>query len=257
MTDNDYIENETEEPISGYLEQATEWSENMFYLLFELKKKYDKSLRNKEVVTVFESESDRGRVSDAYLYLQNEKENLVDAALYEGFIKMSELREKSLLDQILHPDQRLGKLADIVRKLSTPVTYFSRVNRFTSEEIISSLEEQIIDLTSDQEIEQFVKKYQQYVKRLVNNYLSKGDIMNIEERIKEKIIDKKINVNDIDSLLTSVEAEILSKMISERKIIAIQEDDYLVFRLKNDTQPINGVSSSVLLSPKKQNTEGI
>ncbi|MCE7742046.1 MAG: hypothetical protein GOP50_06275 [Candidatus Heimdallarchaeota archaeon] len=255
MTDNDFVESEAE-PNAGYLEQASEWSENMFYLLFELKKKYDKSLKNKEVVTVNESESDRGSVSDAFLYLHNEKESLVDAALYEGFIRMSELREKSFLDQMLHPDQRMGKLADIVKKLSTPITYFSRVSKFTTEEIVSSLDEQIIELASDEEIEQFINKYQQYVTKLANNFLSKGDIMNIEEIIIEKIIDKKIRKSEINLILTTVEAEILSKMISERKIIAVQEDEFLSFTLRKDDAPIKGISSSVLLSPKKQRPEG-
>ncbi|MHA1200774.1 MAG: hypothetical protein ACTSQF_15750 [Candidatus Heimdallarchaeaceae archaeon] len=255
MTDNDFVKSDVE-PNAGYLEQASEWSENMFYLLFELKKKYEKSLKNKEVVTVHESESDRGSVSDAFLYLHNEKESLVDASLYEGFIRMSELREKSFLDQMLHPDQRMGKLADIVKKLSTPITYFSRVSKFTSDEIISSLDEQVIELASDQEIEQFINKYKQYITRLTSNFLSKGDIMNIEDIIIEKLIDKKIRKSEINLILTTVEAEILSKMISERKIIAVQENDFLLFTLKKDDTPIKGVSSSVLLSPKKQNSEG-
>lgn len=255
MTDNNYIETETEAS-SGYLEQASEWSENMFYLLFELKKKYDRSLKNKQIVTVHESESDRGSVTDAYLYLQNEKESLVDAALYEGFIRMSELREKNLLDQMLHPDQRMEKLSEIVKKLSTPITYFSRVEKFTTEEIVSSLEEQLIELTSDQEIQDFIKKYQQFISKLANNFLSKVDIMNIEEQIKAKIIDKKIRRNEINQILTTVEAEILSKMISEKKITAIQEDDFLTFTLKKNNDNVKGISSSVLLSPKKHNSEG-
>ncbi len=255
MTDNDSIESDVEQS-SSYLEKASEWSENMFYVLFELKKKYDKSLKNKEVVNVNESESDRGSVSNAYLYLQNEKESLIDAALYEGFIRMSELREKSLLDQILHPDERIGKLADIVKKLSTPITFFTRQNKFTTEEIISSLDEQIIELASDEEIEKFIEKYKQFITKLANNSMSKGDIMNIEEQIKEKIIDKKIGKNEINLILTTVEAEILSKMISEKKIIAFQEDDYILFTLKNDANPVKGISSSVLLSPKKHKFEG-
>ena len=39
MTDNDFIESNVEQG-TGYVEQASEWSENMFHLLFELKKKY-------------------------------------------------------------------------------------------------------------------------------------------------------------------------------------------------------------------------
>lgn len=255
MTDNDFVETNVESN-TGYVEQASEWSENMFHLLFELKKKYDKSLKSKKVVTVVESESDRGSVSDAFLYLQNEKESLVDAALYEGFIRMSDLREKTLIDQMLHPDERIGKLASLVKKLSTPITYFTRSNRFATEEIVTSLDEDIIEIASEEEIEKFIEKYKQFVTKLANNFMSARDIMNIEERIKEKIIGKRIKRNEINLVLTTVEAEILSKMISEKKVIAIQDNDHLTFTLKNDDSPIQGVSSSVLLSPKKHKSEG-
>ena len=254
MTDNDFIESEADQN-TGYLEQASEWSENMFYLLFELKKKYDKSLKNREVVTVIESESDRVKVSDAYLYLQNEKESLVDAALYEDFIRMSELREKNLLDQMLLPDERIGKLASLVKKLSTPLTYFTRLNKFESEEIVASLDIDVIEIASEEEIEKFIEKYKQFVTKLTNKFMSKGNIMNIEENIIEKIIDKRIHRNEINSILTTVEAEILSKMISEKKIIAIQDNDHLFFTLA-DGDSVKGVSSSVLLSPKKHRSEG-
>ncbi len=255
MTDNDFIDSDVETN-TGYLEQASEWSENIFHLLFELKKKYDKSLKNKVVVTVNESESDRVRVSDAFLYLQSEKESLIDAALYKDFVGMSELREKSFLDQMLYPNKRIEKFAEIVKKLSTPITYFSRVNQFNSEELLPNLEPQIIEIESNQELEEFIKKYQKYFLKLQNNFLSKGDIMSIEERIKEKIINKKLSKNEINNILTTLEAEILSKMISEKKVFAIQEDDLLIFTLNEDDKEVIGVSSSLLLSPKIHKNEG-
>ncbi|TET78032.1 MAG: hypothetical protein E3J43_05150, partial [Candidatus Heimdallarchaeota archaeon] len=92
MTDQDILD-ESSDTISAYIEENREWVENIFQLVFELKRKYGRSIRKKEIVRLLESEEDRSKVSDAYLYLQNKKENLLDSALYEDFIKMNDLRE--------------------------------------------------------------------------------------------------------------------------------------------------------------------
>ena len=255
MTDNDFVESKTE-PTTNYFEKTSEWAEDVFYLLFELKKKYDRSLKDRKIVTVHESETDRIKVSDAFLYLQNEKESLVDAALYEDFIKMSELREKRFLDQILYPNQRLEKFAEIVKKSSTPITYFSNPNQINIEEVRTKFDVQTIEASSSNELKEFIERYQKHITKLTNYFLSKGDIMNIEEKIIEKVANRKIKKDEVDFILTTLEAEILSKMISEKKITVFQENDFLLFTLKEENSAVDSLSSSVLLSPKKTNDMG-
>ena len=67
MTDQDILDDGTD-IISTYIEENREWVENIFQLVFELKRKYGKSIRKKEIVRLNESEEDRSKVSDAYLY---------------------------------------------------------------------------------------------------------------------------------------------------------------------------------------------
>ncbi len=249
MTDQDILD-ESSDTISIYIEENREWVENIFQLVFELKRKYGRSIRKKEIVRLLESEEDRSKVSEAYLYLQNKKENLLDSALYEDFIKMNDLRENDFLEKLLYPQERLKTFVDKVRSLCVPITYFSGTTQTSYEEPIKNLTEKIIELESSENIELFMKKYKGFLKRLSSNFLDKGEILNIESTIKDKLIGKRIKRTQINTLLTSLEAEILSKMISEKKIHVILENDVLIFQTEIKDEESDVVSSSVLLSPK-------
>ena len=249
MTDQDIID-ESSDIISTYIEENKEWVETTFQLVFELKRKYGKSIRKKEIVKLIESEEDRSKVSDAYLYMQSKKESIMDSSLYEDFIKMNELRENDLLEQLLYPHERLKAFADKVRSLCIPITYFSGTTQTSYEEPLNDLTEEVIDLASIDEIENFLKKYKVFLEKLSIKSLDKGEILNIENTIKDKLVGKKINKNKINNLLTTLEAEILSKLISEKKIRVIMNNDELIFQNEFDDEETDVVSSSVLLSPK-------
>ena len=247
MTDQDII-NGSSDLLSTYIEESKEWTENIFQLVFELKRKYGRSIRKKEVVRLSESEDDRSSVTDAYLYLQSKKESILDSALYEDFIKMNELREKDLLEQLLYPHERLKAFADKIRSLCVPITYFSGKTQTTYDEPLNSLKTEVIDFESIEEIEQFLLKYQDFLERLSIKFLDKGEILNIEKVLKNKLVGKKIKKDNINNLLTTLEAEVLSKLISEKKIQVIMNDDELIFQDEIDENS-EVVSSSVLLSP--------
>ena len=74
---------------------------------------------------------------------------------------------------------------------------------------------------------------------------------NYEKDIFEKLQDKKFKKKELEALLSIVETEILSKMISEKKIRVVQQGEFLIFSKNGDYEELEGISSSVLLSPKK------
>ncbi|MCG3226791.1 MAG: hypothetical protein H7645_07720, partial [Candidatus Heimdallarchaeota archaeon] len=147
MTDHD-IANDGKTSGDSRVDDFSNWAEAIFHTLFELEKKYSRSLKVKKVVGVQESEDDRIRVSDAYLYLKNLKENLIDSALYSDFIDMSELREKSYLEQLLYPEKRLEKFAFLVSKLSQAVFIVEGENSIPTADIGTYLEKVEIQLES-------------------------------------------------------------------------------------------------------------
>ncbi|MEE9411168.1 MAG: hypothetical protein V3V41_09600, partial [Candidatus Heimdallarchaeota archaeon] len=218
MTDPNVTEEEVlnEDHVSSKIavEESMEWSELIFQTLFELEKKYSRSIKKKEVVNVKEAEDDRSKVSNAYLYLKNQKENLIDSALYEEFIDMSELREISYLEQILYPEKRLEDFARNIAKMCRAVFYTASKNKINIKNVSEIFTKDIIDLQSEEQLVKFIMKYQSFITPLKNIHLSKGDIMKIESEIISKLRNKKIKKDDLESILSTAEAEFLSKMIS-------------------------------------------
>ncbi len=255
MTDHD-IANDGKTSGDSRVDDFSNWAEAIFHTLFELEKKYSRSLKVKKVVGVQESEDDRIRVSDAYLYLKNLKENLIDSALYSDFIDMSELREKSYLEQLLYPEKRLEKFAFLVSKLSQAVFIVEGENSIPTADIGTYLEKVEIQLESESELESFISKNKEYIIPLKNIIFSKSDYMSIERDVYDKFVGKKFNRDVLNLMLSSIEAELLSKMISEKKIQVIHEGDKLLFEELTDENQIKGISSSVLLSPVKRQKEG-
>ncbi|NPD88559.1 MAG: hypothetical protein HGN29_07535 [Asgard group archaeon] len=251
MTDHDLV-NDGKISEGSKVDEISNWAEVVFQTLFELEKKYSRSLKVKTIVGVQESEDDRVRVSDAYLYLKNLKENLIDSALYSDFIDMSELREKSYLEQLLYPEKRLEQFAFLVSKLSQAVFAIEGENSIPVSDIGTFLETDEILLESESELESFISKNKEYVIPLKNIIFSKSDYMSIERDIYDKFVGKKFNREALNVMLSSIEAELLSKMISEKKIQVILEGDKLLFEELTDENQIEGVSSSVLLSPVKK-----
>jgi predicted protein tyrosine phosphatase len=233
------------------VEETGDWSEIIFQTLFELEKKYSKSLRKKEVVGVYESENDRKRVSDAYIYLNSQRESLVDSALYEGFINMSELRESSYLEQMFLLEQRLNDFGQFVAKSCQSVFFTMGKPTIEYSSIDFEAKTELIATDDKAEIKLFIRKNQDRLRVFESTFLSYGDILNYEKDLFEKLLNKRFKKKELEDLLSVIETEILSKLISEKKIRMVQKGEYLVFSKNGDYEEIEGISSSVLLSPKK------
>ncbi len=233
------------------VEETGDWSEIIFQTLFELEKKYSKSLRKKEVVGVYESENDRKRVSDAYIYLNSQRESLVDSALYEGFINMSELRESSYLEQMFLLEQRLNDFGQFVAKSCQSVFFTMGKPTIEYSSIDFEAKTELIATDDKAEIKLFIRKNQDRLRVFERTFLSYGDILNYEKDLFEKLLNKRFKKKELEDLLSVIETEILSKLISEKKIRMVQKGEYLVFSKNGDYEEIEGISSSVLLSPKK------
>ncbi len=236
---------------STMVEETGDWSEIIFQTLFELEKKYSKSLRKKEVVGVYESENDRKRVSDAYIYLNSQRESLVDSALYEGFINMSELRESSYLEQMFLLEQRLNDFGQFVAKSCQSVFFTMGKPTIEYSSIDFEAKTELIATDDKAEIKLFIRKNQDRLRVFESTFLSYGDILNYEKELFEKLLNKRFKKKELEDLLSVIETEILSKLISEKKIRMVQKGEYLVFSKNGDYEEIEGISSSVLLSPKK------
>jgi hypothetical protein len=146
----------------------------------------------------------------------------------------------------------------MVSKLCQAVFTIEGENSIPLSDVGTFLEKEEIHLESDKELENFISKNKEHIIPLKNIIFSKSDYMAIEKNVYEKFVGKKFSREELNVMLSSIEAELLSKMISEKRIQVIHEGDKLHFKelTDEDEDKNTGVSSSVLLSPIKKQKEG-
>ena len=245
--------NQEDMPVLDNYEQGAEWSSLIFQTIFELEKKYKRFLRRKEVVLLKQTEQDRIKVSEAYLYLQEIKKVLVDAALYEDFIDMNDLRELSHLEELLHPKNRVESFTNFVIKLCKPIVFTAeRKTMAINIDFIEGVDDSFLALKKE-ELSLFLQKYEPFISLLDSKFLGKGEIMNIEKIILDKLVNNRIKKKELEKILSPLDAEILSKLVSEKKIFVRQhENGVLEFYDEDPKSDRESASSSILLSPLKK-----
>ena len=77
--------------------------------------------------------------------------------------------------------------------------------------------------------------------------------MNIEKIILDKLVNNRIKKKELEKILSPLDAEILSKLVSEKKIFVRQhENGVLEFYDEDPKSDRESASSSILLSPLKK-----
>jgi len=220
--------------------------------LFEIEKKYKKLLKKKISLSVEESEKDREQTSDIYQYLMQNREKILDAEVYEDYILMHELREELNLENILKSRSRINSFSNFVRKKATPLA--SVIGKKTFPYSIFQLEKPE-ELTIKPKIDE---KYGFWDirrdQKLESEILTYGDLMSLEKQVEEKLLNKEMRKSELEKLLSSIELEVLSKMTSEKKLIAVSDGDKIRF-CKPSSEESAVMSSSLLLSSKKEEDE--
>ena len=200
-----------------------------------------------------QTEQDRIKVSEAYLYLQEIKKVLIDAALYEDFIDMNDLRELSHLEELLHPKKRVESFTNFVMKLCKPIVFTAeRKTMVINIDLIEGVDDSFLALKKE-ELSLFLQKYKPFISLLESKFLGKGEIMNIEKIILDKLVNNRIKKKELEKILSPLDAEILSKLISEKKIFVIQHaNEVLEFYDEDPSSDRESASSSILLSALKK-----
>ncbi|UJG44773.1 MAG: hypothetical protein K9W46_06215 [Candidatus Heimdallarchaeum endolithica] len=220
--------------------------------LFEIEKKYKKLLRKKIPLLIDESEKDREQTSDIYQYLLQNKEKLLDAEVYEDYILMYKLREELNLENILKNKSRINSFSNFVRKKSTPLVSVVGKKTFPSSLLhFEKSEDSIINPQINDEYGFWDIRGQQ---KLESEILTFGDFMSLERKLEEKLLNKELKKSELEKLLSSIELEVLSKMTSEKTLIAVSDGDKIRFCRPSSEEDAE-LSSSLLLTSKKKEDE--
>ena len=246
----------SKEKENRYLDKLSDWHDIIVQTIFELEKKYRHSLKEKLVISVEESEKDRTKVADAHLYLHEIAGHNLDAKLYIDFVDMLELREKIATDGEFSDDQLWSDFAKITRKFCRPIV--SVVPRRSLSNFFHVLEEkeELVLTEKKEEILTFVERNVHLYSNLRSRVILPREMKLMEEKLLEKLIGKTFTKEELEKVLSPYEAEILSKLVSERKLVLINEGGLI--HIKKSTRG-KKFSSAVLLIPKaieeKQNEQ--
>jgi hypothetical protein len=138
-------------------------------------------------------------------------------------------------------------------KLCKPIVFTAeRKTMVINIDLIDGVDDSFLALKKE-ELSLFLQKYKPFISLLETKFLGKGEIMNIEKIILDKLVNNRIKKKELEKILSPLDAEILSKLISEKRIFVIQhENEVLEFYDEDPNSDRESASSSILLSALKK-----
>ncbi len=231
-----------------------EWSEYALKTIFALNKEYRRLLKRRITIPVDKSETHRKASSDAFSFLNENYELELDASLYRYFTAMHELRIAYFINQITQKRVIISSFVKFVKEMAHPVV--SSVGKPE----ISSYFDLIREASSVYEVRPSIDNEKQFnwikeFEPLSSHMFTFGEIMDIEKEVIKKLLNKEFSRKELNAILSEIEAEILSKLIAEHKIIAIIKENDKIFFTDDKKLPNNKVvntSISLLISPERK-----
>ena len=164
---------------------------------------------------------------------------------------MHNLREKFLVDKDVMLNDRYLSFSRFVQSNCCPIVFIvshALLNSFQNS-IVKVHHEEIIT-TEDEKIAQFRKRFEAFHNMLDTRFMTVGERMKYEKKLYEKLKNKTFNKKELEKTLSTFEAELLSKLISEKKLIAEVKGDLITFKTKVESSK-NVLPAALLLNPKK------
>lgn len=230
------------------------WEDLVFQTIFDLEKKYTRLLKQRAPLSTKESEADRSKVSDAYKYLTEINWHIIDASLYSDFVAMHTLRTQLTVDKDVTKMERFADFARFVQRSCRPIVFtLASIGTKSIVELLSDHEgEKKIELENE-EVSQFKEKYKRMHKLLKTKFMSIGEKMEQEKALIERLKNQTLSKQELEKSLTAFEAELLSKLISEKKLIAEVQGEFLTFKVKRKSKKSKeALPASLLLNPTKK-----
>ena len=241
----------SEEFNEGTPEFLEGWEDLVFQTVFGLEKKYSRFLKKRQIISTSEAEADRSKVSNAFQYLTEISWHVVDASLYSDFVEMHDLREKLMVDDDVTLRDRYLAFAHFVQRHCSPIVFVlsnTLLNNFQGN-TLELLNEEVIT-TEDTTVTEFKERFDVFRNVLNTRFMTAGERMQYEKELYERLKNKTFNKNELEKILSAFEAELLSKLISEKKLIAEVKGDLITFKTKIGTKP-KTLPAALLLNPAK------
>ncbi len=236
-------------------------AENIEKTLWNVAKKY-KTYEDKDTVPqIKESEEDRKQVENAYLELTTKRHRQLDARVYGSLSKMQKTRDTKIALEGTTERDRLRMIAWEVKIRTQAIISLpgdstlemdifqmhdsNRVRIIDGEEKEISIEDIIIE-----------DKGIAILETLALRKLTSDQKEKLKEDFVKNFAGKEYSIGELEGMLDSVNADLLSLLIREKRVILRKISSKEVEIIKNtdtanENDESNYTSQSIVISPKK------
>jgi hypothetical protein len=188
--------------------------------LWNLTKKYEVALKEREVFAIKESEVDREEVADAYHFLETPWERVLDGRFYKALAMMQHRRDAVTVTPDTTPEEWIALFAAEVKRRATPLVFLTSPEATISTLALPQEETPIASSappTADDRAA--IARYQ-----VAFEQVSIGKLDDLRSRLIARLRGKQLSLGELSASLTNWELDLLSQLIRDGDLPAVFVD---------------------------------
>lgn len=219
--------------------------------LWDLAHKYQRALKQGQVMPLAESEGDRRTVAPLAEQLRTTTERNLDGITYRSLAEMQIRRDTRRLLSNLPGSVRLGRLGFEVAVRTRPVAFLHGPGELRALGLLASVNyqtEQVETLADDAALAELEESDYRVQMRDVDE----ADLERLRGRVKERLVGRRFKPGELARTLSSTEADLLSQLSRLGEVtVVLRADGGIEFSEGAPRDQRRTVA--VALKPKRQN----
>jgi hypothetical protein len=202
--------------------------------LWNLTKKYEVALKQREVFAVKESEIDREEVADAYNFLETPWERVLDGRFYKTLAMMQHRRDAVTVTPETTPEEWIAGFAGEVKRRATPLVFLTSPEATLPTLALPQEETPIASSAPPTANDRAaLARYQ-----VAFEQVPIGKLDDLRTRLITRLRGKQLTLAELSASLTNWELDLLSQLIRDGDLPAVFVDRAtLAFRRPKPQSP--------------------
>lgn len=215
--------------------------------LWNLTKKYEGALKQKDIIPVKEAEIDREEVADAYRVLETPWERNLDGRFYHTLATMQHHRDSHLAAPELAPEEWVLHFAEEVKQRATPLMFLVNRERSIPPFSLPDKDDPVtMSEAPTRDDQQAMKQYQ-----VPFSEVSFESLDTLRNTLHKRLQGKRFRYTELSDHLTNWELDLLSQMVRDNSIPALFDKTSVKFLSKHREPSANATFAAVAIEAKK------
>jgi hypothetical protein len=214
--------------------------------LWNLTKKYEGALKQKDIIPVKEAEVDREEVAEAYRVLETPWERNLDGRFYHTLATMQHRRDSHIAAPELAPQEWLLHFANEVKRRATPLLFVVNQESSVPSFALPHVDDPVtMAQAPTRDDRQAMKKHQ-----VPFSDVSIESLDSIRKTLQERLRGKRFKYSELSDHLTNWELDLLSQMIRDNHIPALFDKTSVKFLSTPQNPSTNSAFAAVAIEAK-------